>query len=100
MYPPVTSREREWSIGEIDAYIHKPVMLGEGMRPAKTTAAKTTAAKSAAAKSASGKPRRRAARAPAPKPYHHGDLRRVLIDAALQLCGEGDPDARRVREVA
>lgn len=26
---------------------------------------------------------------PAPRPYHHGDLRRVLIDAALQLAAEG-----------
>ena len=55
------------------------------MRPAKTTAAK---------------PHRRAARAPAPKPYHHGDLRRVLIDAALQLVGEGGPGAVSVREAA
>ena len=23
------------------------------------------------------------------RPYHHGDLRRVLIDAALQLAAEG-----------
>src|SRR5947209_554282 len=59
--------------------------LGEAMRPAKTTAAK---------------PRRRTTRAPAPKPYHHGDLRRVLIDAALQLVGEGGPDAVSVREAA
>lgn len=31
------------------------------------------------------------ARRPAaePRPYHHGDLRRVLIDAALQLAAEG-----------
>ncbi|MBR1197327.1 TetR/AcrR family transcriptional regulator [Bradyrhizobium sp. AUGA SZCCT0240] len=46
------------------------------------------------------RPRRPAARAPAPKPYHHGDLRRVLIDAALQLVGEGGPDAVSVREAA
>src|SRR3954453_16433716 len=66
-------------------------MVGEGMGPAaKSTAAKTPAAK----------PRRRPSRAPAPKPYHHGDLRRVLIDAALQLVGEGGPDAVRVREAA
>src|SRR3954465_8400718 len=66
-------------------------MVGEGMRPAaKSTAAKTPAAK----------PRRRASRSPAPKPYHHGDLRRVLIDAALQLVGEGGPEAGSVREAA
>lgn len=57
-------------------------------------------AKSPSAKIASPKPRRRAARAPAPKPYHHGDLRRVLIDAALQLVDEGGPDAVSVREAA
>src|ERR1700738_2032922 len=50
-------------------------MLGGGMR--------------SAAKIPSAKPRRRAPGAPAPKPYHHGDLRRVLIDAALQLVGGG-----------
>src|SRR5882757_1252230 len=60
------------------------------MRPAKTTAAKSAVAK----------PRRRASRASAPKPYHHGDLRRVLIDAALQLVGEGGPEAVSVREAA
>src|SRR3954466_10186058 len=66
-------------------------MVGEGMRPAaKSTAAKTPAAK----------PRRRASRSPAPKPYHHGDLRRVLIDAALQLVGEGGPEAGSGREAA
>jgi len=72
----------------IIAYIHKAVMLGEGMRPA---------AKSSAAKAPAAKPRRRSA---APKPYHHGDLRRVLIDAALQLVGEGGAEAVSVREAA
>ncbi|PAY03900.1 TetR family transcriptional regulator [Bradyrhizobium sp. UFLA03-84] len=42
----------------------------------------------------------RPARAPAPRPYHHGDLRRVLIDAAMQLVGEGGPEAVSVREAA
>ena len=51
-------------------------------------------------KSAAAKPRRRVSRAPAPKPYHHGDLRRVLIDAALQLVGEGGAEAVSVREAA
>ncbi|MDE5455108.1 TetR family transcriptional regulator [Bradyrhizobium sp. CSA112] len=58
------------------------------------------AARSSAAKSSAAKPRRRPSRAPAPKPYHHGDLRRVLIDAALQLVGEGGADAVSVREAA
>jgi AcrR family transcriptional regulator len=57
-------------------------------------------AKSPSAKIPAAKPRRRVARTPAPKPYHHGDLRRVLIDAALQLVGEGGPDAVSVREAA
>jgi AcrR family transcriptional regulator len=57
-------------------------------------------AKSSAAKSSAVKPRRSRSRAPAPKPYHHGDLRRVLIDAALQLVGEGGPEAVSVREAA
>jgi AcrR family transcriptional regulator len=35
-----------------------------------------------------------------PKPYHHGDLRRVLIDAALQLAGESGAEAVSVREAA
>ena len=52
------------------------------------------------AKARPAKPRRRASTSPAPKPYHHGDLRRVLIDAALQLVGEGGPDAVSVREAA
>ena len=52
------------------------------------------------AKTSFAKSRRRTARAPGPKPYHHGDLRRVLIDAALQLVGEGGPDAVSVREAA
>lgn len=58
------------------------------------------ASKRPSTKTASAKPGRRAARVPAPKPYHHGDLRRVLIDAALQLVGEGGADAVSVREAA
>jgi AcrR family transcriptional regulator len=47
------------------------------------------------------KPKPRPARRPSPpKPYHHGDLRRVLIDAALQLVEEGGPEAVSVREAA
>jgi AcrR family transcriptional regulator len=51
---------------------------------------------------ASAKPGRRPVRRPSPppKPYHHGDLRRVLIDAALQLVGEGGAEAVSVREAA
>lgn len=51
--------------------------------------------------SISAKPKRRSARAaPPPKPYHHGDLRRALIDAALKLAEEGGPAAVSVREAA
>jgi AcrR family transcriptional regulator len=35
-----------------------------------------------------------------PKPYHHGDLRRVLIDAAFQLVEEGGAERVSVRETA
>jgi AcrR family transcriptional regulator len=58
------------------------------------------ALKSILAKRSAAKPRQRASRAGAPKPYHHGDLRRVLIDAALQLVGEGGAEAVSVREAA
>ena len=48
------------------------------------------------------RPKRRPVNNPAapPKPYHHGDLRRVLIEAALQLAGEGGAAAVSVREAA
>ena len=36
----------------------------------------------------------------AKRPYHHGDLRRVLVEAALQLVEEGGADAVSVREAA
>ncbi|MCA1458504.1 TetR/AcrR family transcriptional regulator [Bradyrhizobium sp. BRP22] len=53
-----------------------------------------------ATKSSAAKPRRRNSPAAATRPYHHGDLRRVLVDAALQLVDEGGPDAVSVREAA
>ena len=50
---------------------------------------------------ASAKPKSRPSRRPPPpKPYHHGDLRRVLIDAALQLAADGGAAAVSVREAA
>jgi AcrR family transcriptional regulator len=49
------------------------------------------------AMSSAAKPKRRLA---APKPYHHGDLRRVLIDAALRLAEEGGAEQVSVREAA
>src|SRR5262249_4927892 len=39
-------------------------------------------------------------RPPAERPYHHGDLRRVLVDAAFELVGEGGAEAVSVREAA
>ena len=50
----------------------------------------------------SAKPKRRPARRPPPplRPYHHGDLKRVLIDAALGLVEEGGAEAVSVREAA
>ncbi|MCC6998356.1 MAG: TetR/AcrR family transcriptional regulator [Deltaproteobacteria bacterium] len=49
-----------------------------------------------------------AAKPPKPKPkaaparehYHHGELRRALIDAALELIGSGGPEAFTLREAA
>ena len=57
----------------------------------------------ASPRSRSPGPRRRPGRrrpARAPKPYHHGDLRRVLIDAALKLAEEGGVEQVSVREAA
>jgi AcrR family transcriptional regulator len=53
-------------------------------------------------KPAPAQPRRRPARQQPlpPKPYHHGDLRRALIDAALQLAEEGGAESVSVREAA
>jgi AcrR family transcriptional regulator len=61
---------------------------------------------SAPSKSAAGKPRSLTPKRPAAiraapsKPYHHGDLKRVLIDAALDLAEQGGPEAVSVREAA
>jgi AcrR family transcriptional regulator len=43
---------------------------------------------------------RPASRRAAARPYHHGDLRRVLVDAAFELVGEGGAEAVSVREAA
>jgi AcrR family transcriptional regulator len=50
----------------------------------------------------SAKPKRRPAgrRPQQPKPYHHGDLRRVLIDAALGLVEQQGAEGVSVREAA
>ena len=54
----------------ISDYIHVRVML-KGAMPARQT------------------PKPRSRRTAEARPYHHGNLRRVLIDAALQLAAEG-----------
>jgi AcrR family transcriptional regulator len=65
----------------------------------KTAITKTAISRTAATRPA--RPKRPAARRPPPpKPYHHGDLRRVLIDAALGLAEEGGAEAVSVREAA
>ena len=46
---------------------------------------------------ATTKPKRRP---PPAKPYHHGDLRRALIDAALRLAEQGGVEGISVREAA
>src|SRR4051812_6811216 len=38
--------------------------------------------------------------APRSRPYHHGDLRRALVDAALEMVAEHGPAALSLREVA
>jgi AcrR family transcriptional regulator len=65
-------------------------------KAAKPSSVKPSAAKSSSAKNAVAKPRR----PPPPKPYHHGDLRRVLIDAALTLVEQGGVESVSVREAA
>jgi AcrR family transcriptional regulator len=48
-------------------------------------------------------PRAKRSPAPAPKPagqYHHGDLRRALLDAAFRLVDEQGVDALSLRELA
>src|SRR5205809_251901 len=49
---------------------------------------------------AAAKARRPAGRGRAAKSYHHGDLRRVLIEAALDLVEQGGVEAVSVREAA
>ena len=67
----------------------------------KPVSRKPVSDKSLSPKPASDRPKRpTAGRAAAPKPYHHGDLRRVLIEAALQLAEQGGPEAVSVREAA
>src|SRR5688500_16694219 len=39
-------------------------------------------------------------RRPAKRAYHHGDLRRALLDAALPLVRDGGPEALTLRAVA
>ena len=61
---------------------------------------KPSTAKLSSAATAGAKPRRSPRPALRPKPYHHGDLRRVLIEAALELVEQGGVEAVSVREAA
>jgi AcrR family transcriptional regulator len=37
---------------------------------------------------------------PGERPYHHGNLRRALLDAAVEVIAEEGPDALRLRDLA
>ena len=45
-------------------------------------------------------PARSSSPAPKKRGYHHGDLRRALVTAALDLIGKGGPEALTLREAA
>jgi len=67
----------------------------------KSVPRKSVPSKPRSPRPASAPPKRPAAtRAAEPKPYHHGDLKRVLIEAALELAEQGGPEAVSVREAA
>jgi AcrR family transcriptional regulator len=68
----------------------------KALQEAMPRSAKPSAAKSSTG-TAAAKPR---PRRPVPKPYHHGDLKRVLIDAALTLVEQGGVESVSVREAA
>ena len=53
--------------------------------------------RTAPGRASAAKPARRAAR---PKPYHHGDLRRALIEAGFRLVEEGGVEQLSMREAA
>jgi AcrR family transcriptional regulator len=91
-----------WVNRVCSAYIHDRVMLWERMpNSRKPIPRKSSPAKARSLKPASASPKHMSAPRPAAaKPYHHGDLRRVLIDAALDLAKEGGPEAVSVREAA
>lgn len=69
--------------------------------PRNSLPSKSLPSKPRSPRPASAPPKRPAAtRAAEPKPYHHGDLKRVLIEAALELAEQGGPEAVSVREAA
>jgi AcrR family transcriptional regulator len=69
-------------------------------RPAKPSSVKASSAKASSARTAAKPQRHTAGRPRVPKSYHHGDLRRVLIEAALALVEEGGVETVSVREAA
>ena len=88
MFPP--------SIRVIGAYIHDRVMLVKVM-PASAKPKPKPKPKPNLKPSIKRRPVRPSHQS---RPYHHGDLRRGLIDAALQLAEEGGPEGVSVREAA
>ena len=68
--------------------------------PRKSDPSKSGPSKPRSPRPASAPKRPAVTRAGAAKPYHHGDLKRVLIDAALDLAEQGGPEAVSVREAA
>ena len=69
---------------------------------AKSEAKPATKSEAKSVAKSDAKPRRRAAgrAAKQPKPYHHGDLRRALIDAGFRLVEEGGVEQLSMREAA
>ena len=68
--------------------------------PPKSRPKSRTTSKSASGLKSETTPKRRAAPSRTPKPYHHGDLRRTLIEAGFQLVGEGGVEQLSMREAA
>jgi AcrR family transcriptional regulator len=68
--------------------------------PRKSDPSKSGLSKPRSPRPASAPKRPAVPRAGPSKPYHHGDLKRVLIDAALDLAEQGGPEAVSVREAA
>jgi AcrR family transcriptional regulator len=78
----------------------QPSLLQKSSTAPRSTAPRSTAPRPARERAAESAGPKRAASSRAPRKYHHGDLRRALIDAALALIGEGELGTLSLREVA